>query len=120
MNPSIKAYCDNLTKNFSAIPDSRKELLETINYYIAIKRKENKPVNLVYICTHNSRRSHFGQIWSMVAADYYNISNVNTFSGGTEATSFNTNAINALKNTGFVIKKIKEGTWLRKKVVDLN
>jgi protein-tyrosine phosphatase/arsenate reductase len=41
-----------------------------------------------------------------VAASYYGIKNVSTFSGGTEATAFNSNAINALKRIGFNIKAI--------------
>ena len=104
MYPSIKTYCDNLTKNFSSIPNSRKELLQKICNYITEKKKENKPINLVYICTHNSRRSHFAQVWAHVASRYYHIPDVHTFSGGTEATAFNINAINALKKIGFDVQ----------------
>ena len=57
----------------------------------------------MYICTHNSRRSHFGQIWAAVAASYYGISHVRTFSGGTEATAFHPNAIEVLREAGFEI-----------------
>lgn len=106
MYPAIKTYCTELTTEFSAISNERKALLEKISAYITQKQKEHKPINIVYICTHNSRRSHFGQVWAKVAADYYGIQNVNTFSGGTEATAFNTNAINALKRAGFDIKPI--------------
>lgn len=106
MYPSIKAYCDSLIKDFSAISDSRKELLKKISNYIVTQKKENKSVNLVYICTHNSRRSHFGQVWAHVASRYYNISNVHSFSGGTEATAFNINAINALKKIGFDVQAL--------------
>lgn len=65
---------------------------------------------MVYVCTHNSRRSHFGQIWAHVAADYFGIENVHTFSGGTEATAFNPNAIAAMERVGFSVKKKLEGT----------
>ena len=106
MTPSIKTYCDNLTKDFSKIPDHRKVILENITQYIAKKKIINKPINLVYICTHNSRRSHFGQVWAHVASKYYGISNVNSYSGGTEATAFNINAINALKRIGFDVKAL--------------
>jgi protein-tyrosine phosphatase/arsenate reductase len=106
MIPLIKTFCDNLTKEFETIPENRKEILAKITEYIATKMKENKPINLVYICTHNSRRSHFGQVWAHVAASYYGIKNVSTFSGGTEATAFNSNAINSLKRIGFNIKAI--------------
>lgn len=106
MFPSIKNYCDNLIKEFSSIPSHRKDLLERIAQYIVTKQKENKPVNLVYICTHNSRRSHYGQVWAKVASEYYKVKNLSTFSGGTEATAFNINAINALKRVGFEVKPI--------------
>jgi len=106
MFTAIKKYCDNLTKDFKTISQQRKALLEKIAHYIVAKQNDNKPINLVYICTHNSRRSHFGQVWAKVASDYFNIKNVNTFSGGTEATAFNINAINALKRIGFDIRPI--------------
>lgn len=106
MYTSIKTYCDNLIREFSSIHPERKKLLEKISHYIITKQQNNKTINLVYICTHNSRRSHFGQIWAQVAANYYHIDNVQTFSGGTEATAFNINAINAIKRIGFNIKPI--------------
>lgn len=102
----IKNYCVELTREFNTISSERKENLKKISDYIISKQRENKPVNLIYICTHNSRRSHFGQIWAKVASDFYNISNVNTFSGGTEATAFNSSAISALKRIGFDIKPV--------------
>lgn len=106
MYPNIKTYVDGLTKEFKSIPQNRKEILEKITQYIAKKQIMGSPINLVYICTHNSRRSHFGQVWAHVAASYYGIKNVNTYSGGTEATAFNINAINSLKRVGFDVKPI--------------
>lgn len=106
MIPAIKIYCDHLTQNFDSISSDRKILLDKITAYIKSKQKEHKDIKLVYICTHNSRRSHFGQVWAEVAACYYNIKNMHSYSGGTEATAFNTNAINALKRIGFDVKAI--------------
>ncbi|MFL5754205.1 MAG: protein-tyrosine-phosphatase [Bacteroidia bacterium] len=99
----IKNYCDRLLAEFSFIPDERKELLGKIAAYISAKQLKHEPVNLIYICTHNSRRSHFGQVWSTVAAHYFKTQNVRAFSGGTEVSAFNVNAINALKRNGFNI-----------------
>ena len=109
MNAAIKKYCDELKGEFNSISDERKLLLDKISNYVKTKKAEKKPVNLVYICTHNSRRSHFGQIWAHVASDYFGIKNVHTFSGGTEATAFNINAINALKRIGFLVRHLTEG-----------
>ena len=106
MHQPIKLYCDKLINEFDTIPKERKMLLEKISHYISSKKETNQPIQLVYICTHNSRRSHFGQIWAQVAANYYNVKNVLSFSGGTEATAFNINAINAIKRIGFDIRAI--------------
>ena len=57
-------------------------------------------VNLTFICTHNSRRNQFGQIWAAVAAAHFGIRNIQTFSGGTEETAFNKRAVQAVLRTG--------------------
>lgn len=108
MFQSIQERCDALVNNFKEIPAERKELLEKIAIYISGKKATNEAINLVYVCTHNSRRSHLGQVWAAVAAAYYNIDNVFTFSGGTEATVFNPNAIKAITAAGFSVKKTTE------------
>jgi len=105
MYTSIQIYCSSLVKNFHSLLNERKVILNEIAAYIKTQLENSKPVNLIYICTHNSRRSHFGQIWAAVAAKYYNIQNVRTFSGGTEATAFNPNAIHSLERLGFHVEK---------------
>jgi arsenate reductase (thioredoxin) len=105
MNPKIKNYIDELVDQFDRIPPARKAVLEQISDYIRSKQGQNKPVNLVYICTHNSRRSHLGQVWAKAASHYYGIKDVHTFSGGTEVTAFNIHAIEALQRIGFTIQK---------------
>jgi len=106
MYPSLKSYIENLTKEFNSIPENRKMILEKIVQYIIGKRDSNKTINLVYICTHNSRRSHFGQVWAHASAHYFGIKNIHTYSGGTEATAFNINAINTIIRAGFNIKSV--------------
>jgi protein-tyrosine phosphatase/arsenate reductase len=105
MYSKIKTYCDNLSRDFALISIERKILLEKISVYITSKKEDGNLINLVYICTHNSRRSHFGQICAHLAANYYEIQSVHVFSGGTEATAFNVNAISAIERIGFKIKK---------------
>ncbi|MCX8523517.1 protein-tyrosine-phosphatase [Chryseobacterium formosus] len=107
MNQKIKERCDIISKNFKEISSDRKTLLEKLANHIQEKKDHNKEINLIYVCTHNSRRSHLGQVWSKVAADFYGFK-INTFSAGTEATAFNQNAINALISAGFEVKKLDE------------
>ena len=103
MNSHIKQFCDDRVAEFSSISEERKLLLSKLSNYISEKSKADEVINLVYICTHNSRRSHFGQVWAHIASRYFDVKNVFAFSGGTEATAFNINAINALKRVGFEI-----------------
>lgn len=104
----IKNRCNSLVNNFKEIPLERRLILEKIAGYIKAKLEKEGGVNLIYVCTHNSRRSHLGQVWAAVAASYFDIGNIKTFSGGTEATAFNPNAIKALTSSGFEVNKKTE------------
>ena len=105
INENLKEVVEQFKKRFNEIPAERKELLNLFAAHISEKVKENKNVNLTFICTHNSRRSHMSQIWAQTAAEYFNIPNVKCFSGGTEATAFNPRAVKAIRKVGFVIEQ---------------
>jgi hypothetical protein len=86
-----------------SIPTERKIILEKIAKYIDTK----EDVNLIFVCTHNSRRSQMSEIWAKIAADYYGINkNLLTFSGGTESTAFNPRAVKAMEVLGVEFNKI--------------
>lgn len=94
-----------LKNSFNSISEERKKLLYEFSEYIVNKLKDEKDVNLIFICTHNSRRSHISQIWAQTAAEYYGIPNIKCYSGGTEATAFNPRAVKAMTKAGFRIEK---------------
>jgi hypothetical protein len=102
--PSIKAYCKKLTENFDTISEERKAKLLTLSAYIGSKYQEDKTPELIVICTHNSRRSHLGQLWLAVGAEYFNLPDLRSYSGGTEATAFHPNAVHAVQRVGFRIE----------------
>ncbi len=106
--PVISAYLQQAETNFVSIDEERKAQLKKLSTYINQQLQKEKQVNLIFICTHNSRRSHMSQLWALAAANYYGINGVNSFSGGTERTAFNPRAIKALTNSGFQISKITE------------
>ena len=101
--PAVRAYVDQRIAEFGAIPDSRKLQLREMTKYIQSCCEAKLPVRLTFICTHNSRRSHLSQIWAAVAADYYGVDGVETFSGGTEATAFAPQAIAAIERAGLTV-----------------
>jgi protein-tyrosine-phosphatase len=106
--PSLQAYLQNAEKDFKTIPKERKEQLQKVALYINTKLNTEKKVSLLFICTHNSRRSHMGQLWATAAAEYYGIIGVNNYSGGTEMTAFNERAVKSMVKAGFVITKTTE------------
>jgi len=107
MNDIIMHLCQALEQEFDDITIERKLKLIELSDYIISRKNEDEIARLVVICTHNSRRSHMGQIWAQVAADYYGIRKIETFSGGTEATAFNPRAVSAFKKVGFDVNIIK-------------
>lgn len=92
----------------ATISPERKQSLQVLIDYIQFKVTENNRINLNFICTHNSRRSHLSQVWAQAAAHYYNINNVYCYSGGTEATAMFPMAVKTLENTGFQITKLSD------------
>lgn len=103
-------HCQNLEKEFDQISPERKDTLRSLSDYIAGKIENGETPRINVICTHNSRRSHLGSIWMAAAANYYKLPAVETYSGGTEATAFNKNAVNALKRAGFDVSVSEENS----------
>ncbi len=99
----LENYIEDLADSFDTIPSERKELLASVTDYVKQKRDAGETVKLNFICTHNSRRSHLAMIWAGVAAYHYGIDQVETFSGGTEATAFNPRAVAAIERAGFKV-----------------
>ncbi|MFY0652379.1 MAG: protein-tyrosine-phosphatase [Cyclobacteriaceae bacterium] len=96
--PKIQSFVDTL--DTSSIPDERKEVLQLLINFVQEKKDAGDEINLNFICTHNSRRSQFSQVWGKTAAYYHGI-DINSFSGGVEVTAFNERAVESIKRTGF-------------------
>lgn len=105
LHPQLKDTITLLLRGFEKISPGRKKILKELSDFIETKVKQNEKVELIFICTHNSRRSHISQLWAQVAAAYYGIPDVVTYSGGTEATAFNPRAVAAMEKAGFRIKR---------------
>ena len=103
---SIQQVIDKM--DFNSINENRKMELDVLTQFIQEKRTQNLPVLLNFICTHNSRRSQFSQLWGQVASDYYGIP-AQSFSGGVEETAFNERAVESIKRFGFEVTKKGEG-----------
>jgi len=102
---------ENIEKfqNFEVISALRRIILQPMIDYIQQKINNKEDINLHFICTHNSRRSHFAQVWAQVAANHYCIPNVCCYSGGTEETALFPEVRDTLNKQGLQIFPITEG-----------
>ncbi|MGB3145636.1 MAG: protein-tyrosine-phosphatase [Maribacter sp.] len=92
------------------VPDEQRlQVLQTLIDFVQEKKDEEEAINLNFVCTHNSRRSHLSQIWAQTMARKFHIPNVNCYSGGTEATSLFPKVVETLQKSGFDISKISDG-----------
>lgn len=107
---AVTKNIESYTKEFDQIPEDRKKALKKLALFVESKVKAGEKAELIFICTHNSRRSHISQIWAQTAAAYYDVPNVISYSGGTEATAFNPRAVKAMEEAGFKIKKATDDT----------
>lgn len=88
------------------VSDERKEILKPLAGFIQKKADAGERINLNFICTHNSRRSHLSQIWAQVMAEHFNITNLYCYSGGTEATAMFPKVAEILHSQGMEIQKL--------------
>ncbi len=90
------------------ISEERKATLQPLIDFVQQKTTGKEQININFICTHNSRRSHLSQIWAQVAATHFNLPNVNCYSGDTEETALFSKVAETLTNQGFSIFKIAD------------
>jgi hypothetical protein len=101
----LAGYVQDIESEFEDIPKERIQTLEQIGDNVIATLGDNKTARMIYICTHNSRRSQFGQLWGITAAAFYNIEGIETYSGGTESSAFNPRAVEAVRRAGFRLEE---------------
>ena len=99
----VRTYLAEVRQAEADIPGVRRAELEKAARWIRSRLDAGETVQLTFICTHNSRRSHLAQAWAQAAAEYFGGRGIHTHSGGTEATACNPRTIAALRRAGFQI-----------------
>jgi arsenate reductase (thioredoxin) len=107
--PSLQPYVQEVESELHLVSSERKTVLKAVASDIVGQLESQKPAQLTFICTHNSRRSHMSQIWAQTAAYYYGLSDVSAYSGGTQATACNCRTITAMRRAGFDIEDATAG-----------
>lgn len=108
MNPKLHKHIQTLESEFSMIEPQRKKELSELSTIIQSSLENRQEAKLVFVCTHNSRRSQLSEIWFRTAVAFYGLSSLYSFSGGTESTAFNHRMVDALRQFGFELEKLTE------------
>ncbi len=102
--PAVQAYLDARAAEADQIPPERRAELDRLADYVRSQRQTGAPVRLLFVCTHNSRRSHLAQVWAEVIGRRLGL-DVASYSAGTEATAFNARAVAALGRAGLTVRE---------------
>jgi len=101
----LQSYAREIATSHDEISPARQEVLREVAVTIRRHLEADPHADLTFICTHNSRRSHLGQVWAQTAATVYELpaGRLRTFSGGTEVTACNIRTVRALRRAGLSI-----------------
>lgn len=108
MYPSLSDTIQQLQWG-QTLEKGRRNTLQPLIDLLQQKINNREEININFICTHNSRRSHLLQVWAQTAAAHFGIPNVHCYSGGTEETALCPKVIETLSDQGFRIFKIADG-----------
>lgn len=104
LDPSLAKAFETWEQQGPTGDAEHRQRLEQLAEVIRHRLDERKEADVVFVCTHNSRRSHMAQLLGLAAARKNGLAGVRTFSGGTEVTAFNPRAVAALRRVGFQIQ----------------
>ena len=109
MSKKLRQLVAGLSDEFGMIPEDRKNELDDLSDLIINHLEGNDTLDIIVVCTHNSRRSQLGEAWINTLSKYFELPEIKAFSGGMETTAFNPRMVNAMKEQGFDIQKIEDG-----------
>ncbi len=105
---ALEGYADAREGEAGRIPGPRLAALGLLADHLARRRDTGEPSRLVFVCTHNSRRSQMAMALAAAAAHRTRLGGVEVFSAGTEATAFHPNAAAALVRAGFEVQRLDQ------------
>ena len=102
--PKVREHADSLTTSFDMIDEAHRLAGQKLVDWIAKNYRPGKPLEVVVVCTGNSRRSILGATMGNIAAAYYGMPEIRFHSGGTAPTAFNSRTVKTLKEIGVEVE----------------
>ena len=91
--PEVREHADRLTTSFDMIDEPHRLAGRKLADWIAENYRPGRPLDVIVVCTGNSRRSILGATMGNIAAAYYGMPEVRFHSGGTAPTAFNARTV---------------------------
>jgi hypothetical protein len=105
LDPRVRQHADFLTTSFDQIDPAHRLASAKLADWIAKNYRAGAKLDIINVCTANSRRSMIGSTMGNIAAAYYGMPEIRWHTGGTAApTAFNPRAIKTLMAIGVEIE----------------
>lgn len=102
--PRVREHADSLTVSFDMIDEAHRLAGGKLVEWIAKNYRSGAPLDVVVVCTGNSRRSILGATMGNIAAAYCGMPEIRFHSGGTAPTACNSRTVKALKQIGVEVE----------------
>ncbi len=104
LHPKLRDHADSLAKSFDRMGQTHRLAGQKLADWIVANYQPGKPLDVIVVCTGNSRRSILGATMGNVAAAYAGLPEIRFHSGGTDPTAFNPRTVRALQAIGVEIE----------------
>ena len=101
--PKLRAYAEALSGSLDRISQAHQLASELLADWLVAHYQPGKPLDVIIVCTGNSRRSILGSMMGNVAAAYADLPEIRFQSGGTDPTACNPRTVHALRAIGVEI-----------------
>jgi hypothetical protein len=102
--PKIREHADFLTTSLDLIDEPHRLASRQLVEWIALNYRPKEVLDVIVVCTGNSRRSVLGATAGNIAAAYYGMPEIRFHSGGTAPTACNIRTVRALKDLGVEVE----------------
>jgi hypothetical protein len=107
--PKVREYADRLTTSLDMIAETHRLAGQKLAEWIASNYRPGQSLDVVLVCSANSRRSILGATMGNMAAAYYGMPGIRFHSGGTAPpTAFNIRTVRALEEVGVEVEPTGE------------
>lgn len=108
LHAKTRQHLDLLAMQFDLIEEPHRKAAAHLVTWLVAQYEVGKPLPMLVICSHNTRRSMLGATMGNLAAAYYGLPEIRVGSGGTDPRAFNPRTIATLKEIGVTIEPTGE------------